>query len=144
MLRKVSMCKAIYNMQKHGRVKLSFIEEELAADMQDNLRHYIMHKVWMFSGCIQNISFHFTQLILFTTVGLFLTITISALPSYPIVCGAMMMQYIILGFNLYHKRNILCWEISAMFEFYRLCCGVTCSLVLRTRFDCNMTSTLKN
>jgi len=71
----------------------------------------------MFSERIQNISFHFAQLILFITVGLFLTITIQAPSSYPIVCGVIMMQSIVLGFNFYQKRNTLCWEISAMFKF---------------------------
>jgi len=33
------------------------MEEELAADMQDDLRCYIMRKVWTFFGHIQNISF---------------------------------------------------------------------------------------
>jgi len=32
------------------------------------------------------------------------------------------MQNIVVGFNSYHKRNILCWEISATFEFCCLRC----------------------
>jgi len=27
---------------------------------------------------------------------------------------------VIVGFNFYHKGNILCWEISAKYEFCRL------------------------
>jgi len=108
---KVSMCKATTckNVEDSSW-------EDLAADVQDNLRCYITRKLWTF---FLNISFHFAQLILFITVDLFLTITIRAPSSYLIVSGAIMMQYIVLGFNFYHKRNILCWEISAMFEF---CC----------------------
>jgi len=69
-------------------VIFGFIEEGLATDMQDDLRCYITHKIWTFSGRIQNISFYFAQIILFITVGLFLTITIRAPFSYSIVCGA--------------------------------------------------------
>jgi len=82
--------------------------------MQDNLRCCIMCKLWTFSGRIQNILFQF---ILFITVGLFLAITIWAPSRYPIVCDAIMTQNIVVGFNFYHKRNILCWEISPMFKF---------------------------
>jgi len=77
------------------------------------------YKVWTFSGRIQNNLFHFAQFILFITVGLFLAITIWAPSRYPTVCDVIMTQNIVVGFNFYHKRNILCWEISAMFEF---CC----------------------
>jgi len=91
--------------------------------MQNDLRYYITCKVWTFSGHIQNILFHFAQLILFITVGFFVTITIWAPSNYSIGCGTIMTQHIVLGFNFYHhKRNILCWEISAMFEFFRLHC----------------------
>jgi len=95
--------------------------------MQGNLQCYITCKVWMFSGRIQNISFHFAQLILFITVGVFLTISFQL--SY---CDNDTRYH-----TRFQLRNILCRENVChvwILPFMLWVCGVTCSLILWTRW----------